>query len=668
MVTGLVLSPSSVPLPNVFVSLRSGNPVIGGFFNDITDGTGRYRIEHVPVGTFTASASSGGALGEASGRIEHDGDEVTANIQLLNNAINLPVTRYDANNDYFDIQGSGAVANGTNSVFGGDFGANRNGMLLDVVVGSPTRFTGGTVGATEESGREVVIRQQNLAGLDVTRKIFVPGTGYFARYLEIVSNPTLDPITLDLQVTTNVRQFNGLPRVVATSSGDPVLDVAGGDPDRWVVVDDSTDGDPFVVSTLPATAFAFDGPGATQGVGAASLTTPSSSFGRLVYRWNAVTVPPGGTVAFLHFAVQQTSRAAASASADRLMQLPPEALVGLSADEIGGIRNFALPPDGTSVVPALPALTGTVTGRLLAGDAVTVVPNGQVRFRSRNIFFGRTLFGNAGSNGVFTFNATFNDFGSSRAIPVDGFLLQASHPNTGVAAPDTLGAFPAGQSTATQDIVFTNTGLVRGTVRRHTGAAVNGGSVQAQGPGFGSANTGPDGTYVISGLLPGNYTVRAFFSPTGGTALTGTTPASVVAGEATTADVTLEATGALAGTVRTASGALAANVSLDLSAERLRSLDADQRRGPVPLPGRAHGHLHRARLRAPVRRAHQPDGGDRAGCHHDPGPHAHRPGHGHRAGELRLRQPGLRVPGEHPGGGARHVLPGRGIHRLRGPR
>src|SRR6185436_14027693 len=279
VVTGRVLSPTGVALPGVTVSVRSGTPVIGGFFGGFTDATGRCRIVNVPVGTFTASASSAGAQGEASGRIDTDGQEVTADIQLVNNAITLPVTRFDANNTLFDIQGSGAVASGTNNVFAGDFSANAGGLLLDLVVGTTTtRFTGGTIGSTEEGGREVAIRQQNLSGLDVTRKVFVPTTGYFVRYLEIVRNPTADPVTLDVRVTTHIRQFSGPPRVVATSTGEPVLDVSDpAHPDRWVVVDDATDGDPFIVSTLPATSFTFDGPGAAQDVGAASFTNPASN-------------------------------------------------------------------------------------------------------------------------------------------------------------------------------------------------------------------------------------------------------------------------------------------------------------------------------------------------------------------------------------------------------
>src|SRR5262249_20049983 len=135
-------------------------------------------------------------------------------------------------------------------------------MLLDIVTaGSPTRFTGQngtgqTLAITELNGRQIGITQTGLAGLDVTRKIFVPADGYFARYLEILKNPGGSPVTVDVRLTSNFRfvrklqnnfSFNREPRIISTSSGDTILSVA--DPasrDFWVIVDDDEDIDPFL--------------------------------------------------------------------------------------------------------------------------------------------------------------------------------------------------------------------------------------------------------------------------------------------------------------------------------------------------------------------------------------------------------------------------------------
>jgi hypothetical protein len=574
-VRGQVLDPDGTAAPNLPVSLRSANPAIGGFFNAMTDDQGRYEIAGVPVGRFTATAedSARRLLGEASGLIDQDGQSVTADIRLLTNAITLPVTRYDANAFYFDLQGSGSVDNGFNSVFAGDFTANRSAFLLDITAaGSPNRFTGTTLGHTEENGREVVIRQQNLAGLDVTRKIYVPAEGYFARYLEILSNPTANPITVDVRVLSHIRSLLGGPRVVTSSSGDALLDVTDAlNPDRWVVIDDSNDRDPFLHGGLQAVAFAFDGPGGAERAGAAAITSAGSGPGQLAYEWKNVTVPSGGSVAYLHFAAQQTSRAAAQASAERLSQLPPEALTGFSAEEVSQIRNFALPPDGVSTLDPLPAINGSISGLVLAGDNATLIAFTQVRLKSRNVLFGRTYFGSSNANGVFTFTSKLDNSGGSIAIPIEGFTLQAFHPQTARQAPITSGGFAIAQTTTTQNIVFSNTGVVRGTVRRHTGAAVTGqfspGFVQITGsnPFLNiTVNLATDGTYLITGVEPGAYTLTAFVFHPQGSSLRGSAPTTVTAGQTTPTDITIEPTGAVTGTVQHAAGGAAASVFVRL--------------------------------------------------------------------------------------------------------
>ena len=71
----------------------------------------------------------------------------------------------------------------------------------------------------------------------------------------------------------------------------------------------------------------------------------------------------------MHFAVQETSRPAAQAAAERLLQLPPEALAGLSTEELAQVENFAMPSDGVSPLAPLAPLTGAIDGRVLASDA-----------------------------------------------------------------------------------------------------------------------------------------------------------------------------------------------------------------------------------------------------------------------------------------------------------
>ena len=566
-ITGQVFNPNNTLAPGIAVSVQSNNPQVGGSFNTTTNSQGEYTVTNVPVGSFIATATNSAQQlrGETTGQLEQHQQTVRADIHLLNNGINLPVNAWDASNFFYDLQRNGSILSGTDDAYRGDFGANQGAFLLDIIVGgTANRFNGGTIGTTEDAGREVAIRQQNIAGLDVTRKVFFPRDGYFVRYLETITNPTAAPITLDLRVQNNLRQISGVPIIVNTSSGDTTLSVADpANPDRWVVTDDGFDGDPFEFFTSPAPTFIFDGPGGAERVGAVSFTNPSN--GQLNYRWNSITIAPGQTVSYLHFGVQQVSRAAAQTSAARLVQLPPEALSGLSTAELAQIRNFAAPADGLSTVPPLPALNGAVSGRLFAGDGTTPLASTQVRFKSGNPIYARTQTTTTDATGAFRFATAFGSSGNSVVIPVAPFTLFSFHPQTGVRSPDFAGAFAEGQTEATRDVVFTNTGIIRGTVRRHNGALVTSGSVQISNNNSSYFfSLAADGTYTLSGVSPGNYTVTAFMNNPQGSSVRGSTQATVVAGQTTFADVTLQATGSVVGTVRNASGSLAANVFIRL--------------------------------------------------------------------------------------------------------
>ena len=412
-----------------------------------SNSVGGYTINGVPTGAFTVTASvpAQQLVAEASGQIASDGAVAIVDIQLLNNAVNLPTNLWDASDFFFNVQSDGSILDGTNSAYGGDFGANRGGFLLDVIAaGTPNRFTGNGFGTTEQNGREIVIRQNALAGLNVTRKVFLPQDGYFARYLEILTNPGTTPVTIDLRVTSNVRPFNGSPAIQASSSGDKALDVSDPiNPDRWIVIGDVFDGDPFLnCCFLPALAFTFDGVGAADHAASATYTSnPNFSPGQLIVTWSNITIPAGGTVAYMHFGAQQVSRVSAAASADRLDQLSPESLVGLSPDEITEIRNFAVPSTGVSSLAPLPALNGTVTGRVLAGDGITTVPNATVRFHSNNLFYGRTLQVTSAADGTYNFATTFNNSGNSLVDSCGRLYRTGFHPFTGIASPLAGGTF-----------------------------------------------------------------------------------------------------------------------------------------------------------------------------------------------------------------------------------
>jgi hypothetical protein len=718
-VTGVVRNPPAGPGPgapagNVAVLLQCDAGPFGGTFGATSDAaTGVYVVAGVPVGAFRASASvpAQRLLGEATGQVLADGTTVTADIQLQDDGITLPVTRHDANAFPFDIQPDGSVANGMNDVFGGDFVQHTRGLLLDVVSGgTPQRFApAGTLGTASQEGREIAVEESGVAGLDVVRRVFVPQTGYFARWIEMLSNPTSATITVDVRVTTNLAANQPPTAVVATSSGDATLAAGGPSADRWVVVDDAQDGDPFVLGGLPAVGFAFSGPGGALALGAAALV-PINANGpqALTYEWDAVAVPPGGTVALLHFVTQQTSRAAAQASIARLAALPPEALEGLAPADIAAIANFAVPAGAVSGLAPLPPVDAAVSGRVVAGDGVTPVPDATVTFQSQSIFYGRKQQLTADAAGNYLVRGRFGELGSPVAVPLDAFTLAARHPLTQVLATPVAGAFSGtftgdvalgraqpGASSALQsfpaanaidgdlstfwitasgdnaasgaapfievtlpadatvtavglrslngvlateielfdalgnllfaapavpdangsadlavpsqgsvrrarvaitrdqgfdelaelevvgsiasaagdaraDVVFSNTGTITGTVRRPGGAPAGAGTVQVSGesPSFVPTAVSIDpatGSFTLTGVPPGTFEVTASVTNPLGSSLVGVAIATVAAGQTTQADVMLVATGAVSGTVRTAGGASAVGVAVELT-------------------------------------------------------------------------------------------------------
>ncbi|MGE5243771.1 MAG: carboxypeptidase regulatory-like domain-containing protein [Betaproteobacteria bacterium] len=575
-VTGRVLNPDGSSAAGLSVQVQSLNAGFGGFFPATTNAAGLYEADGVPVGAFGVSTGDPARqlLGEGSGTIAQDGQVVNVDILLQSNALALPYGPvYDANNFSYSVQQDASNLNGYLNMFDGDQAANRGAPLLDLVVGGvANRFTGSNIGTFENHQQSIAVRQ-SVAGLNVTRKVFVPTTGYFARYLEILSNPSTDPVTVDVRVTSNLKGYSGPVDVIGTSSGDATLSVAdAGNPDRWVVLDDTTDNDPPVYSYgVPAVAAVFDGPGAATRVSAATLTSLAFPAAQLVHVWSNVTVPPGGTVAFMYFLSQETSRAVAAGAAARLDQLPPEALSGLSPAEVQEIRNFAVPADGIGSVAPIGVLTSVVTGRVLDVDGTTPLASAPVTLTSNDLVFSRTRTATTNVNGQFTFTGVLGSFANSVAIPADAFTLQARHPASGVLSQLVAGSFPAGQTATTQDVVFTTTATIKGTVHRISGALVTSGSVNVSGTNL-TAAIKADGTFVLSGVQPGLQTLVASIPSSLGTALAGSTTATIPAGQVTTVDITMPATGSVAVLVSRQDGTPSSGTSLILrnSADNFR--------------------------------------------------------------------------------------------------
>ncbi|RLB69921.1 MAG: hypothetical protein DRH04_04420, partial [Deltaproteobacteria bacterium] len=568
-VDGQILMPDSSAAGDTSVTVRSLTPIFNKTWSLTTDANGNYTVERVPVGNFivTSGNIADQLWGEGEGEIIDDGDIITVDIVLESNAITLPRNIYDANHFRFDLQENGNIKYGQN-VFQPIESLGITGAATLAVVENSVEypFVGGEIPVEEDFGRETVVRQLGLAGLNVTRKVYVPLEGYFARYLEIFSNPTAEDITVDVLVKTAFRDSNTF--ITATSSGDDQIQPAGAETqDYWAALDDDGTGDPFLATryNYAPVAFVWGGPDATLEPDAVEFMPYAYPiYANVISTWNSVSIPAGESVAIMHFISQQTSRNGAAASAQRLVQLPPEALQGLSLSEIETIQNFAVPEGGTSELDVLPPMNAQVSGQVLASDETTIgYPGCTVSLKSSHPLFGRTYQVSTNTSGNFEFipdPVTNPVYAPIIGIPVGDLTLSAriytDYPQASY-SPEIPCSYPEGTHALSQNIIFSNTGIFEGVVRKATGEVISGATVDAdliidESPYYenrGEQNSIADGSYCIAFLPPGEYTLTVSVPHSQGYNSKAMTTGTIIEGQTTPLDITMPPQGDITGVV-----------------------------------------------------------------------------------------------------------------------
>ncbi len=568
-VEGTVLDTDGAPAPGIPVRVNSA-----GSFSRIgyTDINGYYRVEGVPTATVEAVArDSAGLSGRGEGVLVSEGEVIQIDIQL--EGVLVVADLYDANNYRYPVEyPNGNLLQGTLGVFRGDDEENTGGFLLELGQSGTYEDFVADASAISGDGRETYLTGSSSFGLQVERRTLVPVDGYFARYLEILTNPTGSPLTVDVAVESYFRFVtsvagggvieSGTPGVRSTSSGDDLLETGGATPDRWAVIDVDLPAGSALRELYPSTAFVFDGEAAPVAVVAATLElTPQTfidSYGRLRTEWRALTVPAGETVILMHFGSQETGSLSAQAAAERLATLPPEALTGLTTFEIDRIVNFSVPADGVGTTPPLPELDGEVSGTVFEGDVTTPVPGAEVTLLSTHPIFQRKLEAVASSpDAAFEFKTEFNPLGQSKVIPREDVTLQAEHPLTFIVSPATGGSFSAGSHLVSQDVVFSGSGRIFGAVRRANGEVVSSGEVALRGVEQLITLFQPlsvDGSFSFHGLPSDTYSITATEPHPQGTELRASATAVLTGAEEVLADVYMPPAGGVEGTVRAGAG------------------------------------------------------------------------------------------------------------------
>lgn len=592
VVNGRVFMPnSSTGAPNMPVTVRSLNPDFGTTTTVRTNAAGYYQVERIAVGAVavTAGDTAQMLLGETSGTVAADGVTVTLDVSLLSNAVTMPQTLRDGNLSSFDIQGNGAIRYGASNLFYVTNNTNDLGGAALYVTSSDTTtvFPNLTAGTKEMSDRQYILKPTTtIHGLTVTRKVYVPQEGYFARYVEVLENTSADVKTVSVQVKTTFNNsyyqncywyscygyqpyYNFL--IDSTSSGDNQL-LTGQEGDRWAVIDNTSN---YSYSTPIGTkAAAVWGSDNAQAYPSVAALTPWSSYdfsgAALKTAWD-ITIQPGERVAFMHFLVQETSVAGARAAAQRLSQLPPEALTGLGQDDLLAIRNFFVPVDGSSSLTALPRLTGTVTVNMKDGTGAPLLSQVDVTLQSNNAIFGKTFttqnrtctydwwYGTICTPSTqATFTSNLHTESPTMGIPLGPFTVASTRTAGGVTVSATAtGDFAAGASTASVDLQFVNSGNAAGVAKFNNGSVVTNGtlrvlngtdqvqSISLSGSGAFTFQLLPSGTFTLELCVP---------SSMGGSQSCTNRQITVTAGQTAAADITLPPLGMVRGKIFTWDG------------------------------------------------------------------------------------------------------------------
>jgi len=246
---------------------------------------------------------SGGAFGvvPSSAIVSVDPADVLTDVD------SFYVTMTDGAGEGWDIDGDGSIDDGTSDTYDD---------MFYLSIGSNAFPSQNAPGATAkiEDGREVVLGpvvDLGGSGLDVTRKIYVPETGSFVRFAEILANNTGADISINVQITGNLGSDESTDAVGYSSNGNNEADEG----DVWLTMKWDSD---------PTAGFFFPG------------AVPSKSEDDVEYVWTDVVVPAGETVVLFHWGFQGTAKTAAM-MADELalieQHIPAEMFAGISIAE-----------------------------------------------------------------------------------------------------------------------------------------------------------------------------------------------------------------------------------------------------------------------------------------------------------------------------------------------
>ncbi|MBI5756543.1 MAG: putative metal-binding motif-containing protein, partial [Nitrospirae bacterium] len=239
----------------------------------------------------------------------------------------LPYNLDGADGFRYDVYEGGYLGDG--GTFDRRLGDAYNGsyyLYINYINGSWGSWMSSAVASLEDNDRELVIGPQTIDGLQVTRKVFVPAEGGFARYIDAIYNPGGD-------TAVSVQVYSALG-----SLGDTVISTYPVDTgNTYAVTYDGGRSDPSLAHVFG---------GMVRGVDVSQVQFIDGN-NVIYYQWDGISIAAGETRCIMHFAIQREpyDEAGAMSQAEALVNLTyPNALSGMSAEERACVVNFAIPP------------------------------------------------------------------------------------------------------------------------------------------------------------------------------------------------------------------------------------------------------------------------------------------------------------------------------------
>ena len=211
------------------------------------------------------------------------------------------------------------------------------------------------------TGRQYIFGTQNIGGVNVFRKVYVPTNDQYQRWMNFFTNTTGSPITLNM-ITGNNLGSDSNTLIVSSSSGDAAAQLT----DTWVTTFQNYSGNK---SSDPRLGHIMQGPGAATPLSIIHFADADDN----PFWGYTITLNPGETKAILNFGVAMPSKAAAATQSARLVTLPSTATQCLSATELSEVTNFSVSADLTI---AKTASSPSVTSGQAFSYTLTVTNNG----------------------------------------------------------------------------------------------------------------------------------------------------------------------------------------------------------------------------------------------------------------------------------------------------